>query len=60
MWDKDEYFKGISIVKIGAFVLFLFGMMVMVSQVRAQSDNATEKSFSEKSGHKVSRNTSSE
>ena len=43
MWDKEEYFKGISIVKIGAFVLFLFGMMVMVSQVRAQSDNATEK-----------------
>ena len=43
MWDKEEYFKGISIVKIGAFGLFLFGMMVMVSQVRAQSDNATEK-----------------
>jgi len=43
MWDKDEYFKGISIVKIGAFILFLFGMMVMVSQIRAQSDNATEK-----------------
>ena len=41
MWDKDEYFKGISIVKIGAFVLFLFGMMVMVSQVNGQ-DNKTE------------------
>ena len=41
MWDKDEYFKGISIVKITAFVLFLFGMMVMVSQVNGQ-DNKTE------------------
>ena len=41
MWDKDEYFKGISIVKITAFVLFLFGMMVMVGQVNGQ-DNKTE------------------
>ena len=41
MWDKDEYFRGISIVKITAFVLFLFGMMVMVSQVNGQ-DNKTE------------------
>ena len=41
MWDKDEYFRGISIVKIAAFVLFLFGMMVMVSQVNGQ-DNKTE------------------
>ena len=40
MWDKDEYFKGISIVKITAFVLFLFGMMVMVGQVNGQ-DNET-------------------
>ena len=41
MWDKEEYFKGISVVKITAFVLFLFGMMVMVGQVNGQ-DNKTE------------------
>ena len=41
MWDREEYFKGISIVKIAAFVLFLFGMMVMVGQVNGQ-DNKTE------------------
>ena len=41
MWDREEYFKGISVVKIAAFVLFLFGMMVMVSQVNGQ-DNKTE------------------
>ena len=40
MWDKEEYFKGISVVKITAFVLFLFGMMVMVGQVNGQ-DNET-------------------
>ena len=40
MWDKEEYFKGISLVKITAFVLFLFGMMVMVGQVNGQ-DNET-------------------
>ena len=43
MWDKDEYFKGISFVKIAFLILFFFGAMVMISQVRAQSDNATEK-----------------
>ena len=41
MWDREEYFKGISVVKITAFVLFLFGMMVMVGQVNGQ-DNKTE------------------
>ena len=41
MWNREEYFKGISIVKITAFVLFLFGMMVMVGQVNGQ-DNKTE------------------
>ena len=40
MWDREEYFKGISVVKITAFVLFLFGMMVMVGQVNGQ-DNET-------------------
>ena len=40
MWDKEEYFNGISVVKITAFVLFLFGMMVMVGQVNGQ-DNET-------------------
>ena len=40
MWDKEEYFKGISVVKIAAFVLFLFGIMVKVGQVNGQ-DNET-------------------
>ena len=40
MWDREEYFKGISVVMIAAFVLFLFGMMVMVGQVNGQ-DNET-------------------
>ena len=34
MWDKDEYFKGISFVKIAFFILFFLGAMVMISQVR--------------------------
>ena len=34
MWDKDEYFKGISFVKIAFLILFFLGAMVMISQVR--------------------------
>ena len=34
MWDKDEYFKGISFVKITFLILFFLGAMVMISQVR--------------------------
>ena len=34
MWDKDEYFKGISFIKITFLILFFFGAMVMISQVR--------------------------
>ena len=34
MWDKDEYFKGMSFVKIAFLILFFFGAMGMVSQVR--------------------------
>ena len=40
MWDKDEYFKGISFVKIVFLILFFFGAMVMIGQVRAE-DNKT-------------------
>ena len=40
MWDKDEYFKGISFVKIAFLILFFFGAMVMIGQVRAE-DNKT-------------------
>ena len=47
MWDREEYFKGISVVKIAAFVLFLFGMMVMVGQVNGQ-DNKTETKTNDK------------
>ena len=34
MWDKDEYFKGISLIKITFLILFFFGAMVMISQVK--------------------------
>ena len=34
MWDKDEYFKGLSFVKISFLILFFLGAMVMISQVR--------------------------
>ena len=34
MWDKDEYFKGMSFVKIAFLILFFLGAMVMISQVR--------------------------
>ena len=34
MWNKDEYFKGISFIKITFLILFFFGAMVMISQVR--------------------------
>ena len=34
MWDKDEYFKGISFIKITFLILFFLGAMVMISQVR--------------------------
>ena len=39
----NDYFKGVTIVKLIFLILFFFGAMAMVSQVRAQSDNATEK-----------------
>ncbi len=49
MWDKDEYFKGISFVKIAFLILFFFGAMVMVGQVRGE-DNKTLQFDSSKYG----------
>ena len=40
MQKKEDYFKGTSFVVIIFLMLFFFGMMVMVSQVRAE-DNKT-------------------
>ena len=40
MQNKEDYFKGVSIIKIGFLILFFFGAMVMVSQVRGE-DNKT-------------------
>ena len=34
MQDRDEYFKGISFVKVAFLALFFLGMMVLVGQVR--------------------------
>ena len=34
MQDRDEYFKGISFVKVVFLALFFLGMMVLVGQVR--------------------------
>ena len=44
MWDKDEYFKGISFVKIAFLILFFLGAMVMISQVRGE-DNKTKEEW---------------
>ena len=40
MQKKEDYFIGVSIVKLVFMMLFFFGMMVMISQVRAE-DNKT-------------------
>ena len=40
MWEKEEFFKGVSFIKITFLILFFFGAMIMVSQVRGQ-DNKT-------------------
>jgi len=40
MWEKEEFFKGVSFIKIAFLILFFFGAMVMVSQVRGE-DNKT-------------------
>ena len=42
MWDKDEYFKGLSFIKITFLILFFFGAIVMISQVRAQEKDSLE------------------
>ena len=36
MWDKDEYFKSLSFVKIAFLILFFLGAMVMIGQVRGE------------------------
>ena len=40
MWDKDEYFKGISFIKITFLILFFFGAMVMIGQVRGEDNKS--------------------
>ena len=40
MWDKDEYFKGMSFVKIAFLILFFFGAMVLVGQVRGEDNKS--------------------
>ena len=37
MFNKDEYFKGVSFVKIVFFIALFFGAMVLSNQVRAVS-----------------------
>ena len=44
MWEKEEFFKGVSFIKIAFLILFFFGAMVMVSQVRGE-DNETGKEW---------------
>ncbi|MDP7365815.1 MAG: hypothetical protein QGH83_00935 [Candidatus Pacebacteria bacterium] len=38
MWDKDEYFKSLSFVKIAFLILFFLGAMVMIGQVRGEEN----------------------
>ena len=42
MFDRDEYFRGVDFVKIIFLILFFFGMMVLVSQVRAEDNKTTD------------------
>ena len=44
MWKKEEFFKGVSFIKITFLILFFFGAMIMVSQVRGE-DNETGKEW---------------
>ena len=41
MWEKEEFFKGVSFIKIAFLILFFFCAMVMVSQVKGE-DNKTK------------------
>ena len=40
MWNKDEYFEGVSFVKIAIFVVMFFGVMFLSTQIRGE-DNKT-------------------
>ena len=40
MWDKNEYFKGMSFVRITFLILLFFGAMIIISQVRAQEKDS--------------------
>ena len=40
MWNRDEYFKGVSFWKIAFIVGFIIGIIAFASGVRA-SDNKT-------------------
>ena len=42
MWNKDEYFKGISIIKITFLIIFFFGAMVMIGQVRGEDNKSSD------------------
>ena len=42
MWEKEEFFKGVSFIKIAFLILFFFGAMVMVSQVRGEDNKIKE------------------
>ena len=40
MWNKDEYFEGVSFVKIAIFVVMFFGVMFLSTQIKGE-DNKT-------------------
>ena len=42
MFNKDEYFKGVSFVKIVFFIALFFGAMVLSNQVRGESPSVKE------------------
>ena len=44
MQNKEDYFKGVDFIKIAFLILFFFGAMVMISQVRGE-DNKTKEEW---------------
>ena len=38
---NDDYFKGVSIAKLIFLILFFFGAMVLIGQVRAEDESRT-------------------
>ena len=41
MWDKDEYFKGVSVTKVAFIIGLILGLMVIFAGIARAEDNKT-------------------